>query len=258
MKSKRNKPIYGNCRVHHPDGRLMFSCSEKRAKWYLNRNLATILIENPLTIILNFEPKGMGNSNEYYLCDKDNACVVCAEKNMEVLTKHHVVPLEYRKNFPLEKKSRSSHDIVIMCEKHHFEYENLYADKLKEKLEKQFGINRKEIILNKSKSLKTYKFSEIMLDSERCKKIPITRIEYFRKEMKRLFGTDDPFEVSKLNLYKEMDNEINIVAKKVVENVDNIDEFCIMWRKHFVEFAKPKYLPIGWDVEHIVLTKNIP
>lgn len=57
-----------------PDGELLCHCDEKKADWYVSRELATIVKQNPLTIKLNFEPNGRGvktlddlENNNFYL-----------------------------------------------------------------------------------------------------------------------------------------------------------------------------------------------
>ena len=121
--------IYGNCKVLSPDGLLMFRCQEKKINWYLKRDLAQIVNLDPLTIKLNFEPNGLGNHNKVYgLGEMDNLCVVCGN-NIEI-TRHHVVPICYRRFFPIEKKSHNFHDVLSVCADCHENYE-YYAFKFK-------------------------------------------------------------------------------------------------------------------------------
>jgi len=47
-----------NWKVYHPSGRHMFTCGEKKAKWYLDRNLAKSIGKKK--IALTFSPKGNG------------------------------------------------------------------------------------------------------------------------------------------------------------------------------------------------------
>ena len=65
-----------------------------------------------------------------------------------------------------------------------------------------------------------------------------------------------------LILKKEYDMEINrnkLINKKnfdhgyhVIQKLnthEKIDEFVKMWRTHFIETMKPKYMPEGWSVD---------
>lgn len=44
----------------------------------------------------------------------DDRCVVCGTEKK--LVRHSIVPHSYRKHFSVEYKSRSSHDIVLVCQ----------------------------------------------------------------------------------------------------------------------------------------------
>ncbi|KAF8942194.1 hypothetical protein BGZ47_006746 [Haplosporangium gracile] len=113
---KSNAKVYDNISVYAPpDSNLIFRCSQKRANWYLSRNLARSLSLN--SIHLNFAPAGQGHVNDpYYLEERENKCVICGQETTEVgATMLHVVPEQYRKWFPIKLKSHSSHDIVVAC-----------------------------------------------------------------------------------------------------------------------------------------------
>ncbi|KAF9365997.1 hypothetical protein BGX34_007048 [Mortierella sp. NVP85] len=113
---KSNSKVYDNISVYAPpDSNLIFRCSQKRANWYLSRNLARSL--SPTSIHLNFAPAGQGHVNDpYYLEERENKCVVCGQMTEEVgATMLHVIPEQYRKWFPIRLKSHSSHDILVAC-----------------------------------------------------------------------------------------------------------------------------------------------
>ncbi len=114
----------------------MAKIPEKRFHWYLRKQLAT-QIDN-LTIQLNFEAKGQGNAGDpYYLSEHINQCVVCGDDRH--YTRHHVVPHEYRRWFPLELKSSNSHDIVLLCCQCHERYES-EAMRLKKHICERYGV----------------------------------------------------------------------------------------------------------------------
>jgi hypothetical protein len=112
--SSRKKELYENCRMRGPDGVLLCTCNYKKIQWYISRDLADLVEEDPPTIQLRFQPGGRGHVGDpYYLAKKENKCVVCGHG--ENYIRHSIVPHSYRKCFPIEKKSRSSHDIVLVC-----------------------------------------------------------------------------------------------------------------------------------------------
>lgn len=250
MVDKRKNKIYGNCKVYTPDGTLLFLCLEKRANWYLSRNLATVTSTDPLEITLTFTPKKIGNAASVYnLSKKKNACVCCNETDIEILTKHHVFPSEYRKHMPLTIKSRSSHDIVIMCKDCHYEYENEHAIFLKRELEKNCNIERPKLSKDGTKTISAYNIAKLLLDTERCKKIPKTRIRELYQTVQDIFGHTNLEEIVEMKISKEIRKQDHEVGKLVVENHPDHEAFIKLWRNHFIDTMQPKFMPIGWSID---------
>jgi hypothetical protein len=178
------KDIYTNGLMVAPDGEPMCRISKNKIEWYLERDLATLVSKDPMTIKLNFEPKGRGHSgDEFYLKERKDICVVCGYKRN--LTKHHVMPTCFRRYLSDEIKTHSDHDIVLVCQKHHEQYES------------------------KATSLKDQLINDFLNEEEK----------------------------------KDKDK-----YKYVIDNIDDLDEFIIKWRKHFVKHMKPKFLPDLWDI----------
>lgn len=264
----RSKEIYGNCRVNHPDGSLMFLCLPKRANWYLSRDLAVVVSEDPLTIQLTFEPRGRGamdnkyneEEREYLLGEKKNICVVCGSSNFGTLTKHHIVPHEYRKHFPIEMKSRSSHDIVSICVKHHMHYEHAFADKLKRELEEKLGIESANIQRSAmSRMAKAHSFAKMLMDPEKILKLPDDKIEYFTSEIKEMFEGKTLSEVSEIDIWSIAKERIDSVSREVIEKLENymsLEDFIVMWRKHFIESMEPKFMPEGWKINYSIRSQG--
>jgi len=247
---KRTTQIYGNCKVYSPDGELMFLCLEKRINWYLKLNLAEIIDTNPLSIKLNFTPKGGGNKkSEYYLSEKRNACVCCNETDITKLTKHHVIPVEYRRHMPDSIKSRSSHDIVVMCQDCHYDYENNYAQHLKKELEDECFIERPTLTVDKIRTGKAYALAVLLSDEERASKIPKSRKYYMYNELKEVFGHSRLQEIVDMKLTKMMSKQDLEIGKEVLELQLSNEEFILMWRKHFIDSMNPQYLPTGWSID---------
>lgn len=251
---KRKNTIYGNCQVYSPSGELMFLCLEKKANWYLYRNLAKIIGIDPLQIQLTFEPGGKGHDDEYYLSSKINACVVCGSTNLEDLTKHHIVPIEYRKHFPEYIKSRSSHDIVVICQDHHYDYENNFAQHLKHELMKKYNILQTKLSIDKIRTHKAYNIAKVLIDPEKVKKIPESRIKSMITEVRDIFGHDDVYEIATSDINKIIYNENLVLGKQLVDKIEDIEKFIKMWRQHFVDSMKPQYMPIGWSIDYSINT----
>ena len=247
-----------------PDYELMFLCTEKRANWYLVRDLAEKIDDNPLSIRLLFKPKGLGvKYDKYGLTDKENKCVVCGTKKLEELTRHHVISLEYRKFFPKKLKINSSHDIVPICYKHHTEYERKYADKLKKELGKKYNAPYDGLKDEQYSLLHAVKSARAL--SIHGNKIPKSRQNELKGYIKSHFNKKRITKKFIQKILEEHSETIQIGnkwyhGKKVMEQIEDLQEFVEMWRQHFVDCMKPKFLPKYWDIKrpvdfHVYLDK---
>ncbi|KAI3809814.1 hypothetical protein L1987_19414 [Smallanthus sonchifolius] len=132
-------PVYHNCRIYANDGRLLCYCDRRKLEWYLQRDLAKLVDEDPLAIMLLFEPKGRpeDEGNDFYIQSKKNICVGCGEGNHYL--RYRIIPSCYRIHFPEHLKSHRSHDIVLVCVDCH-EKAHSSAEKYKKKVALEFGI----------------------------------------------------------------------------------------------------------------------
>lgn len=231
-----NRNPYDNILMLHPDGTFLSFIDNKKSRWYIKRNLAEHI--DTKTIKLKFSPKGSGESkeNEFYRIPRENKCVVCG--STENLTKHHVVPYRYKQHFPSNLKSRSSYDVVSICITDHEKYEVhstiLHKKLLTQHTEKVTEIaNHLKEIGKINKSIKTLqRLQHINIDKE--------KIEFLTNFLKSSLGEQNFLTpVTPKYSYAE-------VHQIISTNITNYDEFIVMWRKHFVEFANPQFLPKDW------------
>ncbi|KAG5047577.1 protein RRP6-like 3 isoform X1 [Glycine soja] len=131
--------VYHNCRIYANDGRLLCYCDRRKLEWYLSRDLAKLIDEEPPAIMLLFEPKGRpeDEGNDFYIQSKKNICVGCGEGNHYL--RYRIIPSCYRIHFPEHLKSHRSHDIVLLCVDCH-EVAHAAAEKYKRKVAVEFGI----------------------------------------------------------------------------------------------------------------------
>jgi len=243
----KNRKIYGNWKVYSPDGELMFRCDNKKAKWYLSRNLAEYINTNQ-EIKLKFKPKGLGNHNKVYGLDEMlNICVNCGGD--EFLTRHHIVPYCYRKFFPLELKSHQSHDILSMCSSCHEDYE-VKSFKLKESLSVQYGVPINGNIIDNKEFIKIVKKANC-LNSDIKNSIPKERLKTISNDIKDYFGWK---RLTKSRLRKLVNQDIRYHRKTngelIVEKINDFNEFTKMWRKHFLDNNKCEFLPKNWSIDY--------
>jgi 5-methylcytosine-specific restriction endonuclease McrA len=247
MPSKSRNQIYGNCRVLSPEGILMFRCDTKKANWYLSRSFAITLNDDPLTIQLTFEPKGLGNYNRPYgLVELENKCVRCGSE--EELTRHHVVPHCYRRHFPEEYKTHNHHDVVALCIDCHDSYER-YADEYKKELSNTYNapIDGMWDKVNDI-SVKVSKIATAL--SIHGDVIPTVKKEKMMNELSILLGHTDFLDNMEQLMIRPKPEMRKSHGEMVVEQLKSIDEFIISWRQHFVSNAKPKFLPNSWDINN--------
>lgn len=227
-----NKTHYNSIVMLHPDGDIMCRCSNKKAEWYIQRGLATRIDDS--TFKLNFVPNGYGNREQpFYLEIKDNCCVVCGVK--ENLTKHHVVPYQFRSLFPTEYKSHDCHDVLLVCRKCHDKYER-EADIFKSKILKDIGYSDREV--NRVRKLNSLILSARTLLEQHALTPSIPESELPRLQDYAAMG----FEQEPKN-WKEL-----FVEK--YNSSESIHYFCVIWRAHFVEIMAPKYISEHFDVNH--------
>ncbi|XP_043688874.1 protein RRP6-like 3 isoform X2 [Telopea speciosissima] len=132
-------PVYHNCRIHASDGRLLCYCDRRKLEWYIRRDLAKLIDNDPPAIMLLFEPKGRpeDEGNDFYIQSKKNICVGCGERNHYL--RYRIIPSCYRIHFPEHLKSHRSHDIVLLCVDCH-EVAHSAAEKYKRQIAAEFGI----------------------------------------------------------------------------------------------------------------------
>lgn len=244
--------IYGNYSIYHPDGTLMCHTDRKKINWYIKKDLAYWVDEN--AIQLKFEPKGRGNvgDSEYYAEARENKCVVCG--CTDNLTLHHVVPYQYRKHFPVQYKSHTSFDVLPVCVKHHDEYE-CEATKLNKHLQIQYkalpALNKLPPDVEEAKEVAGL-ISTLLRNGD---KIPQERKGVLLEKIRKYFKDDDIWWDDLPELFVDVNYKVesSSPAKTIVESLDNILPFIVMWRKHFVSIMNPQHLSPKWlaDMEKV-------
>jgi hypothetical protein len=245
-------PAYGNYVVHHPDGHEMFRCTSEKAWWYLSRGLAEIMSEDTdlIRVKLNFVPKGRGHhGDEFYLGPRENKCVVCAEA--QNLTRHHIVPYNYRRVMPIEGKSRNYHDVVLLCDPCHRKYEEFARDlkmELAEKYHAPLSGKGDCVDFKRHKAKKAASAIEMFRD-----RLPENVLRQKTEEIAEYLGHEpSPQEIADLSvaLIHDMTNHKRH-GEIVISQVKDIQSFVEMWRFHFISVMHPKHMPKHWDAKRL-------
>jgi len=220
--------LYENNEVYHPNGNLMFYCKMKRVDWYLNKGLAEKIGHKKYQ--LTFVPGGEGEPIKY-LNQRRNMCVVSGSKDN--LTKHHVVPYMYRKLFPIKYKDKNSTDLVLLTEGEHSIYERFADDLKKDLLDKH--ISSAEIENNRN----IYSYE---------KNVRILRNHMDSIPAKNLYNISETIKKFRINGINDL--EILNLTKLVVER-EGVESLIRLWKSHFIEYAKPRFLPKWWNPNDI-------
>ncbi len=254
MSQPRERRIYDSCRILSPEGELMCLVGEKKARWYLERGLGHRVSDEPLTIVLGFEPKGRGHAGDpFYTRPRPNVCAACG--TTAGLTLHHVVPHAYRRNFPEELKSHSCHDLVPLCVPCHDRYEAA-AHLLKKRLAEEHGApvggdgrfyDRRISNLRKAAcALARQARGEARIPAERLAELEgIVRRHYGAAEL----TAELVAEAAALDPYLTPEG-YRTHGSLVVEAVaGDLQGFVERWRQHFLDCMRPSHMPRHWDVE---------
>ncbi|XP_065094912.1 exonuclease 3'-5' domain-containing protein 2 [Ochlerotatus camptorhynchus] len=257
----RAKPLYDNCLMQAPDGELLCTCDRKKAEWYVIKELAEIVTDQPTyTIRLKFEPKGraVGDVGKYYQIAKENKCVVCGANDSYI--RKNVVPRDYRKHFPLVMKEHISHDVLLLCAPCH-RTSNMHDENMRLSLVSKCTApynaqeNPKEICVQNMSDLK--KAARALVHCSH--KIPEERQKGLRKKIQKLLPKGTELTAELLDHYANINvtipnDDYFAHGEKVVEYfkqaAGGLSELEKMWREHFLQTMKPKCLPELWSVEH--------
>lgn len=240
--------LYGNWAMYSPEGKLMCRCDEKRASWYIKRNLAVMHGER--AIMLTFKPAGSGESHPFMLHGKANVCVVCGAT--ENLNRHHVVPYQYRKHFPNGLSASASYDVLPICLDHHEEYEVLaqqFSTHIAERYEAppaQGGKWTPEKVAEKN----AVGAARALLKHRAV--IPQERIAVLERQVVETFGDASLEDVAQLVIQPlaPAKSHAQLVIEAVVAR-DELQQFIQAWRQHFVDTMKPQFLSPHWEISYV-------
>ena len=270
-----------NWKVYHPSGRHMFTCGEKKAYWYLERNLAKLTGER--MIELTFIPKGNGfeDDEEFGRSSRIVQCVVTGIS--EGLQRHHIVPYCYRTYFPEIYKSKNHHDVVLMNFEIHSEYEqkaNAFKDEIARiynvktigELNAEYTLKLRElgkpnaIILNTIHSI--FKIYGRLSREELIDKLHYvadnsnlpfeTLVKYNYIQLFKLYQLLREDHINEIYEFKgiyrkQYDHGYHVVQK--LDTEEKIEDFVKLWRNHFVDTMQPHFMPTGWSVDFRIKTK---
>ena len=255
------KPMYDNIVMYGPQGDLLCTISQKKAFWYVRKNLGKWKDKKNSALQLLFTPKGKSSQpSTYNKTLKENICVCCGEAKHHM--RHYVVPYCYRSLLPGKYKSHMSHDVVILCPDCHVtcgqetqKRQKTMENALRKDPETAMPLIPCRILYHtRSCALALLRHGDQLPPSKRVE------FEELVKAHNDMNGTD-----KLTNAIIQATSEIETKspnakyipgAKLVVDRIENNDEmigdFIRNWRIHFLETMQPRHLPKGWDVDNPV------
>jgi hypothetical protein len=244
----KNRP-YGNLAVYSPDDVLMFYASHNKMRFYVKNDLAEQIGEREYK--LKFVPNGLGYSQENNpfgtkdcLVPRENRCVVSGETDITRLSKHHMVPKFFRKNFPIEFKS-SFQTIVLLDRDIHDEY-TILEQKYYDELADIYGVPRMSTFNVESVTIRENKLAHSLLTYGHVmpKETQISMEQEFRSRTNVEPTIENLKRYSKLAIVDKKQKTIeNDFGMAITAKITDYYEFELMWVNHFIEHMKPKYLP---------------
>lgn len=223
---------YDNCKIFHYDKTLMCFCSKKKANWYIKKQLANKIYDND--IILNFIPKGYGDPVE--LLEARKNCSVISGKT-DNLSRHHVIPTQYRQHFDAIYKDKNSCDLVVLCRTEHDKYEDI-ANEFKSQLYADYiDTEHKDINAAWYEAKAIFNCINNYYD-----KLPHDRQVYM---LCRLDGLIKEWKFTDAELKSKFLAGNNDYNKVIVDKVGMIN-LTILWKLHFLKYGKPNFLPTWW------------
>lgn len=243
-------PIYDNCLAVDLKGNSLFGCDRRKMEWYLSRNLAEKISDDPPKIRLLFETAGPGHIGDpFFLEKRQNRCVVCGTNRK--LTRHHILPHCYRRFLPRELDRYGSYDVMALCVDHHHEYEEVAKD-YRKVLARDYAAPVNGVGGRACHATGRAVRAALAL-IRHGNDIPTEKKEWLQQRVIAFFGEMPSIDV--LNrLIDRNRTPVKTHSEIVVGQLgdyDKIGEFVIRWRKHFVETMNPKFLPDHWDVERV-------
>jgi hypothetical protein len=253
---------YDNCTILDMRDKVIGKCPRRRLDWYLRKDIAERVDDS--TIRLKFEPnyKDPDSLNFDEIVTRESVCVVCGESDK--LNKFHIIPKCFKTLFPVKLRSRSSADVILLCDYHSNEA-NYYSDQYKQELYEKYEVYPSNFVDEKKQDIKTIaqkiikKQTSINKSKHGDKTVAITKDMEKLDELIKSCGlidndvntvdvnTVDVNTLANLNtkiMVDDIDNAYEYIVKKSLENDNNkIREFIKDWKDFFVETSNPEYLP---------------
>jgi cation-transporting P-type ATPase D len=252
----------------------MASVRRGKADWYIKNGLAVCVCEDPFSFQLLYEPAGLGQNGQGYNLQKiENQCVGCSATDR--LVRFCVVPHSFRSLLPHKFKAFSSHDILLVCKGCFRAASEAVARRRQQLLREHNIVDGGAGIYAVDMEMKPFRDAAKILclgeASRRCKKwsnVPQHIVDEKLGLLRRWLGKADDEAVTE----EEIKSVAGIAVKSIADDYVSAERqlfarlqlldtpdlearcqaFVVSWRQLFLDCVHPRYLPSGWDVNHVV------
>jgi len=252
-KLRMKKVMYTNHQMLSNQGDLLAIISDKKANWYVAKELADRIDES--TIKLRFTAKG--KPPDFTRAKKTNSCVCCG-KDTDGYMRHFIVPKCYKQLFPMQFKSHLSHDIVILCPQCNREAGRRTDYRMK-CLDRQFRDPKIcQRIVDKNLVRVRSMASALLCHAEKMPPAVLAKytreiLDYYSEtvltdELLRNCAEEDKY--GKIN--KDFVEHADLIYENLCQVGDGdsaITDFIKTWRKWFIQDMKPRHMPEGWSID---------
>ena len=256
---KRKHLEYWN--MYGADGRFVARVKKKRVVWYLKRNLGVIVNDKPLdgqlpVFQLTFRLKRYEFPGEDAYVMK--SCFVCNQTGNDGkhLFKHSIFPKCYRKWVSDDLQKVLSHELIPLCSicKERVESANMiYRKELEEvKYVKYNPVTPQIKVVSRSASAILRQGDK--LPTKRKNELLIIIGQYFNENNIENVTDEMVLKASKVWNNKTLGE---ILMIRLAERPQELYQFIVGWKQHFVSTLKPKNLKKGWMEDGNKILKEI-
>jgi hypothetical protein len=260
---KARRVIYENCVIQSPSGTPVCRCKRERLEWYVSRGLAVYIDKD--TIRLHKEPSGTSCVKEATEV-KVNICVVCGDTKK--LSIHHTIPYCFRNALPVEWRAGPAlwHDTVALCDMCHRLYEK-HGNQLKAKLAEKFNVSLHgygTTIDGYRTKIRAYARLILGINTGKKKKRkyfnppPDKKLQLLNHITEHIGHEPTEEELMEITKWSAVIKSEDFIpyGKYVVDRIDHA-ELVLMWRKHFLDTMKPRFMPPYWKPDRLPTPEEI-
>ena len=260
--------MYDNITMFCPEGRQLSQISYKKAKWYVQKQLATWIGEDNKAIRLTFEPKARSDEGDYGRSLKQNICIACGDDEKYQM-RFYIVPHVYRTLFPKRYKTHMSHDVVLLCSDCHLIMGTAANNRMNEiedefNPQKRFATNQRQYkVRSAALALLNWRHK---IPEQKISDHEATVRQYLTEE-KTPIPENDLLTNETLQRIKDVDHRIEnpnyipgpvLVVNSIVNDQEKMADFIRSWRRFFVNTIHPRFLPDGWSIDYAVACDEKP